>query len=467
MDGLECCEIKCLRLKDENPNFRIDSDFFGKQVLGALTKVKSLNHYYLKPRNIVNGPFGSTIKTNSHLKKGYIPLIRSININSGFYINNNDLVYISKEDNNLIKHSQLNKDDIVLSRVGSIGYFARVDARVGTCNISSNNIGIKLDNFKESEKHYILTYLNTKFAYELTNRRISGNVQPKLTVEELCRIPIPSFSEIFYKAISTLVLNSEAARNQSHKCYSFAESSIISALEIVDLEASKQSISVKSLLKSFVVSGRLDAEYYQPKYENIESQIIGNNTVSSTCNVYDNNFIPENESVYQYIELANVDTTGGISTPGKLHGKDLPSRARRLVKEGQVIISSIEGSLQSCALITKEFDNALCSTGFYVIDSEKYNSETLLLLFKSEPIQTLLKKRCSGTILTAISKEELLKMPLPDVDEETQIKIAEKVQESFGLRNESKRLLELAVKTVEMAIKKDEEVAINWLESQR
>ena len=168
---------------------------------------------------------------------------------------------------------------------------------------------------------------------------------------------------------------------------------------------------------------------------------------------------------YKYIELANIDNSGGISNVEVLLGATLPSRARRLVKAGQVIVSSVEGSLSSCALITHEYDNAICSTGFYVVSSNKYNSETLLLLFKSEAVQAMLKKRCSGTILTAISKDEFEKMPLPEVEDSIQKDIAAIIQESFSLRDDSKKLLDLAVKTVEMAIESDEDTALKWLES--
>lgn len=165
--------------------------------------------------------------------------------------------------------------------------------------------------------------------------------------------------------------------------------------------------------------------------------------------------------------MANVDNAGGISNVDVLFGAMLPSRARRLVKAGQVIVSSVEGSLSSCALITPEYDNSICSTGFYVVSSDKYNSETLLLLFKSEAVQAMLKKRCSGTILTAISKDEFEKMPLPEVEAFVQKDIAAIIRESFSLRDESKKLLDLAVKTVEMAIEADEETALLWLETQK
>ncbi len=51
-------------------------------------------------------------------------------------------------------------------------------------------------------------------------------------------------------------------------------------------------------------------------------------------------------------------------------------------------------------------------------------------------------------------------------DSEDLLSIAEKVIKSFNLRKQSKHLLECAKKAVEMAIEKDEETAMQWLESQ-
>ena len=75
----------------------------------------------------------------------------------------------------------------------------------------------------------------------------------------------------------------------------------------------------------------------------------------------------------------------------------------------------------------------------------------------------LMKKGCSGTILTAISKNELAKIPLPLITEDVQEQIAQKVQQSFFLRNESKRLLNVAKTAVEIAISESEGKALNYL----
>ena len=89
-----------------------------------------------------------------------------------------------------------------------------------------------------------------------------------------------------------------------------------------------------------------------------------------------------------------------------------------------------------------------------MVNSKTINPETLLVLFKSEPMQNLLKQGCSGTILTAIGKTELSNIVMPKIRKEVQIKIADYVQQSISLRNEAKQLLNEAKMMVEREIEK-------------
>ena len=214
-------------------------------------------------------------------------------------------------------------------------------------------------------------------------------------------------------------------------------------------------ISIRSLSQSYGKSGRLDSEYYQAKYDAIERKIKdyqGGYFQLQPSQIKDSNFTPKAQEKYRYIELANIGSNGNINEPLEDLGENLPTRARRKVKTGDFIMSSIEGSLTSCALITPEFDNCLVSTGFYVLNSAELNSETLLVLFKCAFFQEYLKKFPSGTILTAISKDELQNILIPKIDTATQEQIAQKIQKSFALRKESKDLLESAKAKVEQAI---------------
>lgn len=309
----------------------------------------------------------------------------------------------------------------------------------------------------------LVAYLNCKYGrYEIDKNSIKGN-QTNFSPAKFHDINIPKFGGKLQKKVKKLF-------NQAYKCKSKADSEFLSAeqllisrIEFDGFCPDQSNIAIKSASKSFCSSGRLDAEYYQPCYDSYKEKLRTTETVQTLCNLYDKNYNPKEEFEYQYIELADVGFFGNISNVGTVLGKELPSRARRQVRPGQVIVASVEGSLQSCALIPDKYNNMICSTGFYVLDSDVINSETLLVLFKSEPIQTLMKQRCSGTILTAITKDELLSMPLPKVDSTAQKEIASKVQKSFSLRSQAEQLLEYAKQAVEIAIEQDDKTALEWL----
>ena len=197
---------------------------------------------------------------------------------------------------------------------------------------------------------------------------------------------------------------------------------------------------------------RFDADYFLPKYKAIVDGVKSkfNNswdTLGNLVEVKDSNFMPEPDVEYKYIELANISKTGEITGCITELGKNLPTRARRIVNTSDVIISSIEGSLDSIALITDEYNNALCSTGFYVVSPKVINSGTLLALMKSKIGQMQLKRGCSGSILTAIHKTEFLNIILPVLVDED---IESKIIESFNLRNRSKQLMEESISYLDL-----------------
>ena len=186
-------------------------------------------------------------------------------------------------------------------------------------------------------------------------------------------------------------------------------------------------------------SMRFDADYFHPKHEKLTMLLkrypAGWNTLGNLVNIKDTNFNPDNETEYKYIELANIGNNGEIISCMTRTGANLPTRARRKVTTGDVIVSSVEGSLDSIALITEEYDNALCSTGFYVIDSETLKPGILLALLKSKIGQLQLKRGCSGTILTAINKEEFRNIILPIVACAEQVE--QLICDAFDLRKQA------------------------------
>ena len=72
-----------------------------------------------------------------------------------------------------------------------------------------------------------------------------------------------------------------------------------------------------------------------------------------------------------YVDIGNVDSIAGITGTEYLLFEDAPSRARRIVRQGDVIISTVRTYLKAIARIEPTDVNLIVSTGFAVIRSRE------------------------------------------------------------------------------------------------
>lgn len=120
--------------------------------------------------------------------------------------------------------------------------------------------------------------------------------------------------------------------------------------------------------------------------------------------------LPEN---FNYIDIEAVKI-GRITNPKTLTKKQAPSRARRLVKEGDVLIASVRPYLRSFAVIPKEYSGSIASTGFFVIEkSEDFDSRYILHYILSELFIEQTNKLMKGAQYPALNKELLSQTSIP------------------------------------------------------
>lgn len=433
-----------------NDDHRIDAEYFGKNILDTLEKLSDFGT--LKIGDIANVTDGIHASID-YDENSPINLISATSPKENVF----DLsrgAFISEKAHKQNPRTALRKNDVIISTVGTIGNCAVVDDSILPAN-SDRHVGII--RIKNDYSPYVLsTFLLSKYGKIQTSREATGNVQLNLFIYKLKELEIPKFFPDFQSKIEQIVKSAHAKLSESKSLYAEAEDILLLELGLKNWHPRNTNINVKKLKESFLQTGRLDSEYYLPRYEDyahlIEHYRGGYGQFSNVCMINEANYVPAANEKYTYIELGNIGSYGNITDCTVAYGKDLPSRARRVVHTNNVILSSVGGSLQSCALISSEYDNAICSTGFFVVRSNAINSETLLTLFKSEVMQNLLKQSCSGTILTAINHTELQKIVVPKIRKEVQDKIAENIQKSIALRNKSKSLLENAKVQVENVI---------------
>ncbi|MFA4956756.1 MAG: hypothetical protein WC556_07255 [Candidatus Methanoperedens sp.] len=445
-------------------DFRLDAECYKKDYLEIETVLKGKPYSTIGDEVSVFSKGIFDIKAECYSNEG-IPFVRIADLKN-MMIDESQLVFIPKEENDKSKKSFLSRCDIILSKTA---YPAASLVTLAFCNTSQDTIAVKIKTNSIFLSHFLVLFLNSKYGYLQMQRWFTGNIQMHLNLSDSRNIIIPIVSEGFQKSIEVQFEQVIFAIELSKLKYLQAQILLLSELGLLNWKPKHRLNFVKKYSET-QKAGRIDAEYHQPKYdeivEAIKSYACGWDSAKNILNIKDGNISPKEKIGYKYIELANIGNNGEISGIMEAEGQDLPSRARRKVIKDDVIVSSIEGSLSRCALIPDEYDGALCSTGFYIVDSNKINPQTLLVLLKSPIGQEQLKKGCSGTILTAFNKDEIGKIVLPIVDSGIQHQIRQKIIESFKLRKQSRHLLECAKKTVEMAIEKDEETAMKWLESQ-
>lgn len=470
LEGLEINIINFTNLFSiEDETFRFDSEHYQKIYRETIKRIKNKRHKKLS--ELLKSPIITGHTPSMKIDRFYggnIKFIKTDNLREN-RISGEFEHTLTEEGNREIARSTLMAGDIITTIIGAtfeiVGRTSIIQKEILPANINQN-IALIRPNKDLVNADYLNIYLNTKYGRNLLYWQSRQTGQVNLNCREVERIYVPIFNTL-ENYIETIVHKIEKLKIDLKSKYEQAETLLLDNLVLKNFQSSQVPVNIKNFSESFGSSGRLDAEYYQLKYEDFFSLITsyphGHESFSTVCILKDKNFTPEDKTEYKYIELANIGKSGEITDCTIAVGEELPTRARRKVATNDVVVSSIEGSLDSCALVTPEYNNALCSTGFYVVNSKSLNSETLLVLFKSEPIQALLKKGCSGTILTAISKTELEQIPIPLIDLQTQDKIKVQINDCFELRRQSEHLLKVAKTAVEIAIEKDEKSATEFI----
>lgn len=130
------------------------------------------------------------------------------------------------------------------------------------------------------------------------------------------------------------------------------------------------------------------------------------------------------DTAITYVDISGVDGVRGIKTKESLIFAAAPSRARRLVKHGDVIVSTVRTYLKAIATIRNPEPNLVVSTGFAVIrPNAAITPDFLGYLISSSYVVEQVIARSTGVSYPAINASELVSIPipLPPIDEQTHI----------------------------------------------
>jgi len=179
-------EISLKKNKDEINNF-FDSyvlKYFKKNITNK--EIKLLKDVCENYRNdIVDGPFGSNLKSKDFTDKG-IPVLKIQNVKE-YLINNKKMVYVSKTKFEKLKRHSFKKGDIVMTKLGEpLGVSAIIE------NLESGLIVADLIRIRANKinTEFLCFQLNSSENRKYINSMQKGTTRARITLSVIRELPI-------------------------------------------------------------------------------------------------------------------------------------------------------------------------------------------------------------------------------------------------------------------------------------
>lgn len=127
----------------------------------------------------------------------------------------------------------------------------------------------------------------------------------------------------------------------------------------------------------------------------------------------------------EYVDIGSVNSSQGITKTETMLLSKAPSRARRLVKDGDVIISTVRTYLEAISPIINPPENMVVSTGFAVIrPSLGLNHAFAAYCLRASGFIKEVVARSVGVSYPAINASDLVNIPVPNMPLTEQLRIA-------------------------------------------
>ncbi len=288
-------------------------------------------------------------------KDGGVPLVRITNIKDE-KIDLSKAVYIDQKDYHKdLSQYEIKNGDLLIAMSG---------ATTGKIGVNQTNKKILLNQrvgkFEPKQalnKLYLFNFLLTKIEYSL---EISvGAAQPNLSTAQIknFQIPLPPLHE--QKRIVAILEKAFTAIDQAK---ANTEKNLKNARELF-----------QSKLQETFANGKLKIESGEWEEKKLGEVIHKTETVNPKLNL--------NEE-FIYIDVSSVNKeTKQIEKTSLLLGKDAPSRARKLVKTNDIIFATVRPTHSRVAIITEQFNNQVCSTGYYVLRAKNILNNIFIYYF--------------------------------------------------------------------------------------
>jgi len=354
------------------------------------------------------------------------------------------------------------KDDVLVSTVRPIRN-AIVLIREDKENLVCSS-GFSILNSQKIQANYLFLYFKISFVARLLDRHTTATEYPAVNWNDVLNIPIYLGKEKFREQISSIVDKAFVLLKQSRSLYSQAETLLLEELGLKDFKPQYKKTYTANLSDAFSAH-RIDAEYFQPAYEEVIEKIKENNielkllrefiiSIQKGIEVGSENY---QEKGKPFIRVSNLSANGFIDRDQKYLSDELYEQLKGIYEPKQGDLLLTKDATPGIAYVVKEQVEGIISSGILKlqIDESKINKEYLASCINFLIGKMQIERDGGGSVIIHWKPEQVKRLQIPFLPLKAQQKIASLVQQSHEARKKAKELLDVAKKTVEIAIEKE------------
>lgn len=463
--------IVTLRKIKEIEDFRIDAECFRPIHLKIEHLINKIRHEIIGnlSKSVINFGAYSLCNFIGFLPEGK-PFIVTEDINDNI-INTTNLHFISTEVHKILYKSHCKPNQVLLTMAGA--YLGQAAVYYLDFEASSNQAIAKITLKENSvDSFYLSTFLNCKFGQSQIERFRTGTGQPNLNLGLIQKIKVPIFSTTFQKRIKKIVLQGIEAHKTGQSLYAQAEQILLSEFSLLSWKP-KHRLSFVKNFSDLQSANRVDAEYFQPMYEEIVKAITSSKDHSCLGALISiKKCLEPGSEAYQergvlFLRVSNLSMFGFKDA----NQQYLTDEFYRMLKQhqpkkGEILLS--KDATPGIAYYLKDQPEKMIPSGgilrLKINDGDKVYPEYLTLVLNSVIVQKQIERDAGGSVINHWLVEQVKNTLIPILSVAKQKKIAETVNNFFCNRELSKRLLNIAKRGIELAIERDEKKAQGWID---